>query len=255
VNDLTTRSLSAVERACLVVAAGLVVSGLVHLGVFFAGHRPWHGPVSWRKPFTFGSSFGVTLASVVWVTSYLRVPERTRNVLLAVFAVDCVVEVTGITVQAWRDQPSHLNTTTPLNAAIAFTLAAGGAVLIISLGAFANAALRGRVDGPPSMVLAQRAGFTLLLAGLASGAAMIARGSIGRAHGDAASTMYAVTGFLKDFHGVTLHGVLVLPGLAWLLGLRAMDEAARVRGVRYGIGLYGATAVAVLVKDLAAGFG
>ena len=32
--------------------------------------------------------------------------------LLTVFAADCILEVAGITVQAWRDQPSHLNTTT-----------------------------------------------------------------------------------------------------------------------------------------------
>lgn len=239
-----------VTRACLVVAGVLVLSGLVHLGVFLADDRPWQGPVSWRKPFDFGLSFGVTLATVVWVTSYLRMPERTRVRLLTVFAVDCVVEVAGITVQAWRDQPSHLNTSTPFNTVVAMTLAVGGGVLIVVLGAFAVTAFRGRIDGPASMVLAQRSGFALLVVGLLSGAAMIARGSISRAHGDAAARMYAVTGFIKEFHGVTLHGVLVLPVLAWLLGRREISEERRVLIVRAALGLYVVAAVEVLVVEL-----
>ncbi len=240
-----------VTRACLVVAGLLVLSGLVHLGVFFADDRPWGGPVSWRKPFDFGLSFGVTLASVLWVTSYLQLAERTRARLLTVFAVDCVVEVAGITVQAWRDQPSHLNTSTPFNTVVAMTLAVGGGVLIVVLGAFAVTAFRGRVDGPASMVLAQRSGFALLVAGLISGAAMIARGSIARAHGDTAARMYAVTGFVKEFHGVTLHGVLVLPAIAWFVGRREMPEARRVQVVRAALGLYVLAAVVVLVLELA----
>jgi len=238
------------ERVLLVVAGILVLSGLVHLGVFALERRPWHGPTSWRKPFDFGVSFGVTLATVVWVTRRVAVPARRRALLLTVFAVDCVVEVGGITLQAWRDQPSHLNTSTPFNTVVAMTLAAGGAVLVLVLGSFAVTALRGRVEGGPSTVLAYRAGFALLLAGLLSGAAMIARGSVARAHGDAASRVYAVTGFLKDFHGVTLHGVLVLPALDWLLERRGIDASRRLVLVRLAVSLYAAAAAAVLVADL-----
>ena len=90
-----------VDRPCLVIAVALVVSGLLHLGVFVVDDRPWAGPLSWRKPATFGLSFGLTLATVVWVTSYVVVAARTRAVL-AVFMVDCVVEIAGITLQAWR---------------------------------------------------------------------------------------------------------------------------------------------------------
>ncbi|MCW2752674.1 MAG: hypothetical protein JWQ32_85 [Marmoricola sp.] len=252
-NELLTRTdprVDRVVRICLVIAGLLVLSGLIHLGVFFLDDRPWSGPVSWRKPFDFGLSFGITLASVVWVTSYLQVPAETRTRLLGIFAVDCIVEVAGITLQAWRDQPSHLNTSTPFNTVVAMTLAVGGAVLIAVLGTFAVAALRGRVDGPPSMVLAQRGGFTLLVAGLLSGAAMIARGSIARAHGDAAARMYAVTGFVKEFHGVTLHGVLVLPALAWVLERRDLPEARRVLAVRWALGLYVLAAGLVLMLEL-----
>ena len=163
--------------------------------VFALDDRPWAGPVSWRKPFTFGLSFGVTLASVVWVTSYLRLRERIRVLLLGVFAVDCVVEVAGITVQAWRGVPSHLNRSTPTDAAIAVMLALGGVVLIVVLGALAVTALRGRTDATPSMQLALRTGFALLLIGLLAGAAMIAVGTIAMNTGPAAHAYRRLAGF------------------------------------------------------------
>lgn len=47
---------------------------------------------------------------------------------LVVFAVDGVVEVGGITLQAWRHVPSHLNRETPFNSAVSTVLAAGGGV-------------------------------------------------------------------------------------------------------------------------------
>jgi len=237
-------------RLLLTTSALLVLSGLVHLLVFAVDDRPWAGPVSWRKPFTFGVSFGVTLTSVVWVTSYLRVAERTRSLLLAVFAADCVVEVAGITVQAWRGVPSHLNRSTPANTAVAVTLAVGGAVLIVVLGTFAVLAIRGRSDAAPSMRLALRAGFALLMAGLLAGAAMIAVGTTSMNTGTAAHA-YDVTGFLKHFHGVTLHAVLVLPALAWLLARTPWDESRRVRVVAAAVVTYLVVAAGVLALDLA----
>jgi hypothetical protein len=167
-----------VEQTCYLIGAALISSGLVHLGVFAVRGGPWLGPVSWRKPATFGLSFGISLISVTWVASYLRMSERVRTLLLGSFAVDCILEVAGITVQAWRHVPSHLNTETPFNTVIAMALAFGGAVLIAVLGALAAIALRGSVGAAPSMRLAVQAGFALVLVGLASGAAMIARGEV-----------------------------------------------------------------------------
>src|ERR1700712_2479007 len=91
-----------VDRLCYAVAAALLLSGLAHLVVAAIYPRPWYGPLSWRKPVTFGVSFGTALAAVTWVSAYLRLSGRRRAVLLGVFAADCVVEVTGISVQAWR---------------------------------------------------------------------------------------------------------------------------------------------------------
>ncbi len=230
------------ERLCHATGLLLVVSGLVHLVVFAVDGGPWDGPVSWRKPVTFGLSFGATLIAVTWVTSYLRVGTRTRAVLLAVFAADCVVEVGGITLQAWRRVPSHLDMETPFDTAVSMTLAVGGGVLVVLLTVFAVASFRQRPSGPAGMDLAVRSGFAILLVALASGAVMIARGVVltRTGHQEAA---YHSTAPLKPLHGVSLHAVLVLPALAWLLSRTQWSETLR-RGLLYAaIGAY-VTAVA-----------
>ncbi|MCX5051473.1 hypothetical protein OG895_29800 [Streptomyces sp. NBC_00201] len=225
------------ERLCHTVGLVLVVSGLVHLAVFAVDGGPWDGPVSWRKPVTFGLSFGATLIAVTWVTSYLRVGPRLRALLLTVFAADCVVEVGGITLQAWRRVPSHLDMETSFDTAVSMTLAVGGGVLVVLLTVFALASFRHRPSGPAGMAPAVRSGFAILLVALATGAAMIARGVVltRTGHQEAA---YHSTAPLKPLHGVSLHAVLVLPSLAWLLSRTSWSEQIRRRIVAAAIGCY-----------------
>ncbi|MFJ8792414.1 hypothetical protein [Streptomyces sp. NPDC102462] len=232
-----------VERLCHAIGLLLVVSGVVHLAVFAVDGGPWYGPVSWRKPVTFGLSFGATLIAITWVTSYLRIEPRLRAALLTVFAADCVVEVGGITLQAWRRVPSHLDMETPFDTAVSMTLAIGGGVLVVLLTVFAVVAFRHRPAGPPGMAPAVRAGFAVLLVALASGAAMIARGVVltRTGHQEAA---YHSTAPLKPLHGVSLHAVLVLPALAWLLSRTSWSERARRRTVAVAIGCYVAAVAA-----------
>ncbi|WP_238427285.1 hypothetical protein [Streptomyces adustus] len=233
----------AVDRLHLATGLVLVLSGLLHLLVFAVDGGPWDGPVSWRKPVTFGLSFGVTLITVAWVTSYLRMGRRLRSGLLTVFAADCVVEVGGITLQAWRRVPSHLNMETPFDTAVSMTLAVGGGVLVVLLALFAVSSFRNRPTGPAGMPLAVRSGFAVLLVALASGAAMIARGVVltRTGHQEAA---YHSTAALKPLHGVSLHAVLVLPALAWLLSRTSWSEQVRHRIVAVGVGCYAAAVAA-----------
>jgi hypothetical protein len=225
------------ERLCYVIGLLLILSGLAHLVVFAVDGGPWDGPVSWRKPFTFGLSFGATLIAITWVTSYLRVGQRLRAVLLVVFAADSVVEVGGITLQAWRRVPSHLNMETPFDTGVSMTLAVGGGVLVALLTVFAVASFRHRPTGPTGMALAVRSGFAILLVALASGAAMIARGVVltRTGHQEAA---YHSTAPLKPLHGVSLHAVLVLPAVAWLLSRTTWSERTRQRIVTTAVACY-----------------
>lgn len=194
-------------------------------------------------------SFGLTLITVTWVATYLPLGERARTVLLGVLAADCVVEVGGITLQAWRGVPSHLNRETPFDSAVATVLAAGGGVLIVVLTALAVAAFRPNPHVAPSMRLALRAGFAALAVGLATGAAMITRG-VAEASAGHQQEAYRVTGFLKPVHGVSLHGVLVLPALAGLLSLTGWDETRRTRAVTAVSAGYGVAIAAALAYSL-----
>ena len=239
-----------VERTCYLIGTVLVLSGLAHLVVAMIYPRPWLGPLSWRKPITFGVSFGTTLVAISWVSSYLRLSSRTRAVLLGIFALDCVVEVTGITVQAWRHVPSHFNTDSGFDLVVAMSLAFGGAVLIGVLGFLGITAFRGRINGDRAMTLALRGGFALLVAGLASGVAMIARGEA-LMNTSTKAHAYDAAGFLKWFHAVTLHAVLVLPLLAWWLARTGRPELQRVAIVRSATGAYVAAALVTLLVSIA----
>ncbi len=111
------------------------------------------------------------------------------------------------------------------------------------------AAFRGNPALAPSMQLALRAGFVTMLIGLASGAAMIARGVtlVNEGHQQLA---YQLGGFLKPVHAVSLHGVLVLPALAWLLSRLSLPESQRLRYVATGVAGYGVAIAGALVLSL-----
>jgi len=49
---------------------------------------------------------------------------------------------------------------------------------------------------------------------------------------------YAMGGWLKPVHGVLMHGILVLPLLAWLMARRNWDERSQMRGVHTAIAVY-----------------
>lgn len=232
------------DRRLYALSALLVASGLVHLVVWLVLGGPWTGPVSWRKPFMFGLAFGVTLATVTWVTGHLRL--RACPALLVVFAAACVAEVVVITVQAWCGVPSHFNLTTPV---FAYAAAGGGAVIIVVTAVFAVVAFRPDPDVAPSMRLAVRAGFVSFAAALLIGAAMIAIGVVqSRTVSQAAA--YAATGDLKSGHAATMHGILVLPVLARLAGRTGWSEARRVRVVALGCAGYLLAAGTVVVATV-----
>ncbi|MCK2213066.1 hypothetical protein MF672_004530 [Actinomadura sp. ATCC 31491] len=234
------------NRLWYVVGVLLILAGLVHLGVFVlhGGGTPWEGPVSWRKPFTFGVSFGLSVLTLTWVSGFLAVRPRTRAVLLGAFALASTVEVALITLQAWRGVPSHFNMATAFDTAVARSLAAGGAVLVAIGVTMAVAAFRAAPGVAPSMRLAVRAGFATLLAAMAFGAVMIARGVVAVVTGDQ-QLAYTVATALKPAHAVFMHGVLLLPALAWLLARALPAEEHRLRLVRLATWTYVGFATAV----------
>lgn len=239
------------ERACYLLAAVLISSGLFHLGVLLMTGGSWSGPVSWRKPATFGLSFGLTLATVTWVLSFAAMRSRTRAVLLAAFAFACSVEVGMITVQAWRGLPSHFGVT-GAGAGLLAVGAAGGAVALITTLATATVlAWRPAPDIPPSMRLALRVGFASLMVALALGVYMLARGMLISRIGGDVDGAFAFTAGIKPGHAATMHGVLVLPFLAWMLSFAERPERFRLALVRLASSGYVLFAGVVVVEVLA----
>ncbi|WP_309113864.1 hypothetical protein [Saccharothrix sp.] len=218
-------------RVAYRVSALLFLSGLAHLVVFFVDGGPWEGPVSWRKAVTFGLSFGLTLASYTWVAGFVRL----RAGWPAVFTAASVVEVALISVQAWRKVPSHFNESTPFDTVVTRALTVGGVTLVVCVLALGVAALRTR-DLTPAMRLAVRAGAGTLVVAMAFGGLMIAERG----------------GSWKLAHGVAMHGVLLLPLLAWLLDFTTWNDSRKVRTAALASGAYAALiAGAALVNALA----
>lgn len=209
------------------VSVLLFASGLFHLLVFAVDGGHWEGPVSWRKPVTFGLSFGLTLATFVWVGTLVRI----RPFVVALFTAASVYEVVGITVQAWRKVPSHFNNETPFSSAISTGLAVGGGVIIFSVVWLLVTALRAK-HLTPSMALAARVGAATFLGAMAFGGLMIARGAVLVRTGPLAEA-YSTAGIFKPAHGIAMHGVLLLPLLAWALTFTRLDERRRTRVVAW----------------------
>lgn len=204
-----------IERLSYLVGAALLLSGLVHLGVQALLGGPWLGPVSWRKPTTFGLSFGLTAISVAWVSSFLRMGERLRTAALGGFLLASVAEVTLIGAQAWRGVPSHFNFETAADTRITAVLAAGGGALFLTLGTLFAVSLRGQPGLAPSMRAAIRLGFGALIGALVIGGVMIGIGTTLARGGDPQGA-YHTAGAFKLAHAVAMHGIALLPGLAWL---------------------------------------
>ena len=215
-----------VERVAYVVGLVLFLSGLVHVGILLVTGWTWIGPVSLRKAATFGLSFGLTLPSVAWATSYLRLPAR--GLVLGVFIVTSVVETALISMQAWRGVPSHFNFATPFDTAVSTTLALGGGVIVLVGVVCTAAAFAGAGGLAPSMALAVRTGLVVLLVAFATGAVMVARGVV-EARGGQAQLAYDTAGSLKPLHAVAMHVVLVLPALALVLAHTSWAETRRLR--------------------------
>jgi hypothetical protein len=213
-------------RVAYVCGLLLILSGLTHFGILIGAGASWEGPLSFRKPGAFGLSFGVTLITLTWVSQFVRLGVRTRSALIAAFTAACLVETTLVSMQAWRGVPSHFNVATPFDARIAGSLALGGLVLVLVIVILAIASFRRNDAAPISMMIAIRAGFIALLLAQLVGAAMIAKGMtlVRTGHAQAA---YATGGTFKPIHAITMHGIQLLPVLAWLLSYVNLSERQR----------------------------
>lgn len=244
--------MKAVERAAYSAGGLLILSGVIHLAVLQLSGGAWEGPLSLRKPTTFGLSFGLTLINVTLIASFVPLKDRSRTLLLGMFVAACVLETFLVSLQAWRSVPSHFNVETPFDAAVAQTLAVGGFTLVAIIIVLTVAAFRhGRALRLPFR-LAIRAGLVALVGAQVAGGVMIATG-MRLVFGGDPQRAYATGGWLKPTHAVLMHGILVLPLLAWSISRTKWDEPTQMQAVRTGVVLYALVVAATLVSVFYAG--
>ncbi len=235
------------RRFLIVVGAVLVASGVFHFGVFLVDGGAWGGPLSWRKPVTFGISFGVTALAVAWIAGFLDLRRQAGWLLLGSLGVASALEVAWVTLQAWRGVPSHFareGVDEALFIAAGISIAVVGvALVVVTVLAFR------RLVAPPSMALAIRVGLILLLVGQGLGGAIIANGTvIDRPPLEVDLAVFGSAGAMKVPHAAALHAVQVLPVLAWLLARTQSSERRRTHVVAIGALGYGALVAASTVQ-------
>src|SRR5262249_24121921 len=99
---------------------------------------------------------------------------------------------------------------------------------------------------PLSLRIAIRIGFVALIGSMITGAFMIAKGMILVFAGDPQAA-YATGGSLKPIHGGTMHAILFLPALAWLLSFLDWNEQRRAGAVVVAAAVYSFIAALVVL--------
>jgi hypothetical protein len=214
-----------------------LASGVFHAGVWLnAGMPSLEGPVSWRKPMTFGFSTGVLSLSIAWVLGLL--PQNPRLVTQAwLFSVLLIAEIALIDMQQWRGVASHFNNATAFDGAVFNAMGAIITSVAVLIAIWTVALFRASegvelranaLSSPNSRALlwAARAGMVMLNVGNLIGISMAVSG----------------TSTLKPLHGAALHAIQVFPVAVWLAvrlaargqshGLRAHRGRVSARGHR-----------------------
>lgn len=209
----TVKSVAA-QRLLYISGALLVLSGLIHVGVWFVLGGDWEGPVSWRKPILFGISTGLTVLSVGWI--YPKLKSRKRDSFLCgLFGLAMVAEVALITIQQWRGVASHFNHTTPLNTLIeswmTYLIIFATVVLVeITRRCFVG------LNAPSDLKLAILGGMAFLIVSCLIGFLILIYGNSRAALG-ADPSIFGRAGVTKFPHGVAIHAIQLFPLNCWLL--------------------------------------
>ena len=218
----------------MLAGAILVATGIFHVGVYALQDGGWDGPVSWRKPIEFGISGGITTLSLAAVMA--RLPRNSWLAWPCAVAMSLFVpETLLIDLQRWRGVPSHFNHDTAFDVAVFSWM--GILVAIVSLGIMAMTVWTFvSLRGPGSTKLAIRAGMVFLTIGQLLGFAIVTNGlgvdDLSRA------SIFGAAGEMKVPHGVALHALQVLGGLALILERTALSDTRKMQIVLVAIAGY-----------------
>ena len=216
IREVVSWPLNRASQFLFVTGIGLFLLGLFHVIVWGVVGGGWEGPVSWRKPILFGTSIGVTVISLGWVSTKLN--RRSGDFALALlFCLSMTMEVLLITVQQWRGVASHFNRETAFDQWIDLTMTVAITIAFLFILDVSRRSF-GPLRAAPDMKLAIRAGLSFLVISCLVGFGLLFYGYDQIAQGGNPSVM-GKAGVPKFPHGVAIHAIQWLPLLSWI-GLR-----------------------------------
>lgn len=128
----------------------MLVLGLVCVGLAMVDPRLINGVSVWAKPAKFYVSLAVQFATVAWGLSFFSVAKReTRSIqwpLVVMLALGWL-ELFYITIQAFRGEPSHFNTSTALYSVIYTLMGIAAATMLLIAMYFGARLWRVRAQG------------------------------------------------------------------------------------------------------------
>lgn len=216
-------------------AVGLVnlVAAAVFLMLLQIDDTSVLGVNRWNKPAKFGLSVGLYLWTVAWFLPSLQVGRRAISAIGWTIAVLMFFENLLIFTQAIRGTRSHFNFDTGLDGAIfgwmGLLVLLNTLMLVVLTALFVFRA----ADGPRAWIWSIRIGLFILLLGSAVGGFMIRNGGYSVGADDGGPGLPVVdwnvdAGDLRVAHLIGLHGIQVIPFVAFLLGRSRLGTRRRL---------------------------
>jgi hypothetical protein len=250
------RQLWSASRSLSFVGWLLLADFVVCLGMMTIDPRQITGIDAWIKPAKFGLSSSVTCLTLSWIASYLTEWPRLRKWSARIFASSIALEIVIINTQAARGTTSHFNVSTPIDKAAFIVMGVSIATLWCAMAAMTYALFRQRIS-PPSWRWGLQLGLLVSLIGAAAGGFMLHQTSGQKAAADdkyrGAHTVGAPDGGpgipfldwstqhgdLRVGHFLGLHGVQVIPLVAWWLSRRnRLSETQKVQLIQLSSAAY-----------------
>jgi hypothetical protein len=222
------------QRLAYLVGAALMITGLLHLVLWAVAGGSSSGPLSWRKPATFGVSFGLTTATLAWVACYMPVPRSAGWIMSGLLCSSTSYEVAWVTLQHARGVPSHFNDASALDENL-FVLGAVAIVATNLVVAVVTLTTFVRTTARPPMAWAIRSGMVALLIGQIVGIWMLSHGlellDAGADPLTQSMSTYGAAGAMKFAHAVPMHAIQVFGALAWMLSFTRLTQRRQLRMV------------------------
>lgn len=226
----------------------------------FLDSRVITGDPAWLKPAKFGASTALYAGTVGWLLQYINVWPRFVRWMSRLLAAALTVEVTIIFIQAARGTASHFNTTTPLDTALYRTMGMFIGLLWVSSVGILVALFRQKFENK-AWGRALQLGMLITVLGAAAGGFMLhmtpAQSEAAEHHLATKSGAHTVGapdggrgipvvgwsaehGDVRIAHFVGLHGIQVIPFIAWFLARRRWPETSQSKAVFISSASYGA---------------